>query len=187
MTMNAIHREISAEVFPGEKVLWTGQPQQGVVIRGADVFLIPFSLLWGGFAFFWEYSVIKSGAPLLFVLWGIPFVLIGIYIIIGRFFVDAKQRACTFYAVTNERILIVTGLFSRKIKSLNLRTLSDLSLSEGRGDGGTISFGGGFPFVGLLGGFSGWPGMEAFLGVRFEQISGARAVFELIRGAQRVA
>jgi hypothetical protein len=177
----------NAELLSGEKALWVGQPRQGILLRGADVFFIPFGLLWGGLAFFWEFSVITSGAPFLVVLLGIPFVLIGIYIIIGRFYVDAKQRARTFYAVTNERVLIVSGLFSRKVKSLNLRTLSDLSLSEGKGNEGTISFGGSFPFAGLFGGFSGWPGMGAFLGARFEQISGARAVFEVIRRAQRVA
>jgi hypothetical protein len=183
--MNTLSEEIKAQLSSGEKVLWSGQPKQGVIVRGADAFMIPFSLMWGGFAIFWEASVLKSGAPGFFALWGIPFVLIGLYLIFGRFFFEAKQRARTFYAVTNERIIIVSGVFNRKVKSLNLRTLSDLSLSEGKEDEGTITFGGGSPLSSMFGGFSSWPGMESQMGPRFELIVGARSVFETIRGAQR--
>jgi hypothetical protein len=184
--MALIPEIIRSQLSSDESVLWSGQPRQGVFLRGADAFMIPFSLLWGGFAIFWEASVISSNAPFFFVLWGIPFVLVGLYLIVGRFFIDAKQRAQMFYAVTNERILIISGLFSQKVKSLNLRTLSDLSLSESKSTEGTISFGGGSPFSSMFGGFSGWPGMSAQLGPRFEQIEKARAVYEIIRKAQHV-
>ena len=33
------------------------------------------------------------------MLWGIPFVLVGLYIVFGRFFVDAKQREKTCVAI----------------------------------------------------------------------------------------
>jgi len=183
--MTPIPQDIQSQLSAGENVLWSGQPRQGIVLRGSDAFMIPFSLMWGGFAIFWEASVIASNAPVFFVLWGVPFVLIGIYLIIGRFFFEAKQRARTYYAVTSERILIVSGLFSQKVKSLNLRTLSDLSLSEGKNGLGTISFGGGSPFASLFGGFSGWPGMEAHLGSRFDRIENAKTVYEIIRKTQR--
>lgn len=185
--MNSAHDKIKTHLSSGERVLWSGQPRQGVIVRGADALMIPFSLLWGGFAVFWEISVINSNAPAFFALWGIPFVLAGIYMIVGRFFVEAKQRANTFYAVTNERILIVSGILKNSVKSLNLRTLSDLSLSEGKNNEGTISFGGGSPFASMFSGFSSWPGMGAHLGPRFDSISNAKSVFETIRGAQRAA
>ncbi len=118
---------------------------------------------------------------------GVPFVVIGLYFIFGRFVVEAKQRASTHYAVTTQRIIIVSGLFSRGVKSLNLRTLSNLSLSEGSSNYGSIFFGGGSPFSFMFRGFSSWPGMGRQLGPHFDQIQGARSVYETIRNARQAA
>jgi Bacterial PH domain len=179
--------QIQPELGAGEHLLWSSQPRQGLMLRGADAFMIPFSLLWGGFAFFWEGTVLVSGAPFFFALWGIPFVLVGMYMIFGRFLVEAKQRETTWYGVTNERIIIVSGLFSRKVKSLNLRTLTDLSLTQTKNGEGSISFGSGSPFGAMFSGLAAWPGMEAYLGPRFDMITNVKTVYETIRTAQRTA
>jgi hypothetical protein len=175
---------ISRELASGERVLWSGQPRQGIGLSGADAYLIPFSLLWGGFAFFWEWSVLHSDAPVLFALWGIPFVAIGIYMIVGRFFVEALQRSRTHYAVTSERILIVDGLFRNTVRSVSLRTLTDMSLSE-RSDGeGTIHFGPG-TVPAMFRAFSAWPGMKERMGPMFDRIADARVVRNRIQDAQK--
>src|SRR5215213_2217596 len=132
---------IGRELARGERVLWSGQPRQGITLRGADAQMIPFSLLWGGFAFFWEWSVLNSDAPFFFVLWGIPFVAVGIYLIVGRFFVEARQRGRTHYAVTSERILIVDGLLTSNVTSISLRTLTEMTMAEASDGEGTIHFG----------------------------------------------
>jgi hypothetical protein len=80
--------------------------------------MIPFSMAWGGFALFWEGMVIRDGAPLPFKLWGIPFGLVGLYITIGRCFADARKRAATVYAVTDQRVLIITRFFGHKVKTV---------------------------------------------------------------------
>lgn len=182
-----IHDSIRTELGAGEQVLWSGQPRQGVFLRGTDAFAIPLSLLWAGFAVFWLVSAIQSNAPPFFVLFGVPFVLVGIYIVAGRFFVEARQRAATHYAVTPLRVIIASGLFTRKVKSLNLKTLSDLSLSQ-QGDGsGTITLDSQNPFAFAFGGMSSWPGAEQYLGPRFDLIAQAREVYETIRKAQGAA
>lgn len=179
---DVIRRELGAS----EQSLWIGRPRQGFVLRATDALLIPFSVLWGGFAIFWEVEVLANGAPLFFAIWGIPFVLVGLYIIFGRFWVDARQRARTVYAVTSERVLIISGLFARRIKSLSIDTLSDVLLTE-RGDGsGTITFGSQPPWYWMYGG-AGWPGFGHQCVPALELVADARAVYETIRGSQRAA
>jgi hypothetical protein len=146
----------------GETVLWTGRPDPRRLLSGKDIFLIPFSLLWGGFAIFWEASVLSfgggvNGPPIFFVLWGIPFVLVGQYIIWGRFLVKRRYRKQTVYAVTNQRVLILRG---RSLQSIFLSQLPPIVQSS-RADGtGSLEFGSaGSPF-----GYGVWAntGMDVF-------------------------
>ncbi len=167
------------DLEPGEKQLWTGRPRQGLMLRRSDALLIPFSLLWGGFAVFWEVGVLSTPAPGFFAIWGIPFVLMGVYIVIGRFFVDSWRRGRTSYGLTSDRVIIQS---SSSLKSLPLRTLTDVTLSE-RADGtGTITFGSN-PFSAFPFGGPGWPGMPQT--PSFEQIPDARRVYAQIRQAQQ--
>src|SRR5262249_33566803 len=133
-----VEQVIAKELAGGERLLGCGQPGQGLRLQAADALLIPFSIMWGGFAMFWESSVFRSCAPMFFRLWGVPFVLVGLYVMIGRFFVDARQRASTYYGLTDQRVIIISGLRSRQVKSLELRSLSDVSISE-RSTSGTIT------------------------------------------------
>ena len=177
---------VTKELGASERLLWAGRPSKGVQFRGSDIFLIPFSIMWCGFAIFWEGGVITTNAPFFFKLWGIPFVLIGLYFVFGRFIVDAKQREKTFYGVTNERIIIVTTFLRSKIKTLNLRTVTDISLAEKSDRKGTITFGATPPFYSLFGGSS-WPGMGQQAVTAFEMIENARAVYGIINDAQKSA
>ena len=181
-----VRQELGIQLGTGERLLWAGRPRQGIFLRSADLLLIPFSLLWGGFAFFWEYSMVTSNAPFFMSLWGIPFVLIGVYFIVGRFFVDARQRARTFYGLTNERVLIVSGIRRTTVRSLQLRSMSDVALSEGPDGTGTLTFGPVHPFQTWHTG-SWWPGLGNQLSPTLESVASARAVYDAIRAAQREA
>lgn len=153
--------ELQQHLDANEKLLWTGQPKKGIVFRTADIFLIPFSLLWCGFAIFWFTTALNSGAPFFFALFGLPFVAIGLIFVFGRFLIDAKQRDKTVYGLTSDRIIIKSGIFRTSVKSLNIRTLSDIEYSEKSDGTGTINFGPKNPYMIWGNGMNWWPGMKA--------------------------
>jgi hypothetical protein len=181
--MSAI--DFTGRLLNGERILWSGQPAQGLRLTGRDTLLIPFSLVWGGFAVFWEITVVRQGnAPGFFALWGVPFVLIGVYLVVGRFLLDAWIRRGMLYAVTNKRILILrAGPFS-KFTAMPLDRLPDASLSESAGGRGTILFGVQTPIWGNRGGFSAWtPALDPT--PQFIGIENARSVFDQVQTASR--
>jgi hypothetical protein len=175
--------DISQHLGPGERLLWSGRPQQGLRLQASDAVAIPFTLIWCGFAIFWETGVSRSRAPVFFQLWGIPFVLIGLYFVFGRFFVDARQRAGMQYAVTNERIVILSGWRTRNTKSVLLRTLSEIDLKEQQDGRGTIVFGPQNPLSSRL--QTGWSRSGTSAAPSFDSVENVKAVYELIRRAQR--
>lgn len=182
--MVEVPRQLAQELAPSEKVLWTGQPRRGLVLHGYDAFALPFGLFWLG-AVVVMFSSLLSARQVdpVGVAFALIFVTVGIYFVAGRFFVEAKQRSRTFYAVTSERIIIVSGLLSRTVKSIDLKTLSEMSLSERRNGSGSILFGPTSPFDWMN--MPGWPGMGSRMAARFDLIPNVRSVYEAIRTAQR--
>ena len=168
----------------GESLIWSGSPRHGLTLRPNDAYAIPFSLLWGGFAIFWEINVLRTTGPNagFMSIWGIPFVLVGLYLIVGRFFADAYVRARTFYGLTDRRAIIISGVFSRAITSLPLRTLTDISLEERPDRSGTILLAHPQPQSRMR-----WPGMSQYSTPAFEMISEAKTVYGQLLEAQRKA
>lgn len=93
----------------GEQLLWAGQPDPKVRFTGADAFLVPFSILWAGFAVFWEFTAIRTASQPFFVIWGVPFVLLGLYFIFGRFIVKGRRKRITAYGLTDRRAIVCVG------------------------------------------------------------------------------
>jgi hypothetical protein len=124
-----------------ETVHWTGEPPTGLLWRASDWVMVPFSLMWGGFALFWESMVISAGAPLVMMLFGVPFVCLGIYLIVGRFFWDANVRARTRYAVTDRAAYIVVDGFRGAVRRYAGSALNDVAVERKDDGSGTLRFG----------------------------------------------
>lgn len=92
----------------GEVIRWQGSPDPSVHFTRADSFLLPFSIVWLGFAVFWTVSVGNSPtAPRLMWLFGLLFVVMGVFFVVGRCFVKSARKRRTRYLLTDRRAIIV--------------------------------------------------------------------------------
>lgn len=145
--------KVQPELMSGESVFWAGMPNPKVIFHSDDWAAVPFSLLWTGFFVFWEGTVLgywgngaRRGSPSWFmVAWGIPFLVIGQYIVWGRFFHDAWLKRRTYYAVTSRRVLIFQEGWKRRT---NWVFLESIPMIECEGTArGTLWFGKKYPIV----------------------------------------
>jgi hypothetical protein len=175
---------LQSQLAPSERLLWFGQPRSGIVFRSSDSFVIPFSLVWGGTTIFIYASVPTSDMPIFYKLFILPFVVVALYLLLGRFILDAKRRSATCYGITNERIIIISTHFGRNIRSLDLRAFDVISLKEKSDGSGTITFGLAhrrkYGYDGTR-----FPELGQDTVPEFEMIQNAKSVYETVRNAQR--
>ncbi len=112
---------IDAECGADEHVLWRGRPDPRRHLNWRDVFFVPFSLAWSGVAVIWEWLAITSGASAFFVLFGVFLIAWALYLLVGRFWVKASRKRCTWYAITDRRILVIEERKRRTIRELPVR------------------------------------------------------------------
>lgn len=166
-------------LLPGERIAWRGTPGRGILSTSSDIFLVPFSLAWCGFAIFWTVSATGNRAPDFFTLWGTMFICLGVYFVAGRFVVDAWIRRGTAYALTDRRILILRGPPFGKLIAVSLTQLPDVSLSERRDGRGTIRFGAELSMFNNRKASAWAPSLDAV--PQFIAIEDARRVFDLVQ------
>ncbi len=151
-------RRIDGELSPGETLLWAGQPSPGRMARQGIVpmlFGIPFTafaLFWtamaGGFAFLFNGVARSAGgsgafaAPfLLFPLFGLIFVAVGLGLLLSPLWLSLGAKR-TLYAVTSQRVIVWTGgvFGSVTVRSLSPVQLGDRARTEAGDGSGDLIF-----------------------------------------------
>lgn len=89
-----------------EYVLWRGKPGKKNTFSSRDRAVLPFALFWTAFALLLEGSVIMSGAPLMYCIFGAPFVLISVLLLYNSFPSGVFAKGKTLYVVTNKKLII---------------------------------------------------------------------------------
>jgi hypothetical protein len=179
---------IQPELLSGERILWADQPNTTTIFHKEDGFLIPFSLFWGGFAIFWEFAAAgllgngprSSPASSFPVLWGVPFVVVGQYLIWGRFLYAAWKKKRTYYGVTERRVVVVQNGWKRCMASAFLDTLPNLIKENGRNGSGTLRFAQPQPMWSGSGGWGVWDGMAIGTVPTFVDIDDVDGVYHLV-------
>lgn len=130
-----IQQLIQAELKPFERVRWAGQPTVDNLPLNIYTFVFVFGLFWTAFAIFWTLgssgliSILGGGESgffhisgsgkieivrLIFACFGIPFILIGLWML-SRPFTAKKElkklASRTAYVVTDRRAIIIDGGF----------------------------------------------------------------------------
>lgn len=96
----------------GERLIWSGRPNalRYAINKG----MVPslFGVVFFGFAVFWTYGAAKQSG-LLFMLGGIPFLIIGLGFLLTPVW-PVFRGARTTYALTNRRAIVdISGAFAR--------------------------------------------------------------------------
>jgi hypothetical protein len=101
--------------------------------------LLLFGLFWLGITVPFEYFAIES-SDLFVMLFLLPFVLIGLYLLFGSFIYKNYKKKRTYYAVTNQRVLILINSFNKKVESKLISQIPVLSKTTNKDGIGTIQF-----------------------------------------------
>ena len=133
-----------AELAPGETVVWQQSPARGAQ-AGARAFSWIFGLFWLGFSLFWFAGALGAaqlgGFGLVFPLFGLPFIGVGIWLVFVLPRRQRRQFASTVYAVTDQRLIIFSSQPSRTVRSLPLGCVRSVSKRIRRNGTGDLYFG----------------------------------------------
>ena len=170
------------ELLRDEEILWTGQPKVKVFAL-ADILLIPFSFLWCGIAFVFAAAALLSGEVIV-ILFAAVFLILGLFVLIGRFIWKIKKRRNTFYAVTNKRILVFTDVWTKDVQAVFIESIPVINRLIRSNGSGTIKFGD----VSFWGSLNESTGMDFLLPPYggevpvFYDIKDARKVYDTVTG-----
>ena len=172
---------IQGAMSAGETLLWAGKPTSGFRFLPYDWFVVPIVLFWMGIPIFIVGTTppSQSGGPPAWFF--VPFLMIGSFLLVGRYAVDAWVRSRTYYGITDHSVVIVQRAFRENTQFLDLRSLNAMTLTLRRDGTGVILFGTPLPMmygnIWLTGGQWGSP--------RFDWLADARGVYEQIRSARQ--
>lgn len=159
---------------PGEHIIWQGQPSGKVRLEFESVFSVIFMAIWSGIPIGMIIFVPSS----IFLIVPPFFAAIGVYFFVGQHFWAAFQRRRTFYTLTDKRAFIARGSFGKRtLDSFPITPDTPLQLDEGRAR--AVWFGSG-PKQAMFSNKREHP-------VGFELLDDPRAIYQLLRNAQRGA
>lgn len=152
---SGLHERLTAELAPGERVLYAGQPNwraqwgQHIVLAifgmGWLSIAVPFALLIWSEALGIPLPGVKTGGmghvmAIFFSLFIIPFLLIGVGCTAAPL-LAIRKSARTVHAVTDRRLLNVSDRGKPEVESFNLQTINFVKRRDGKDGYGSLQIG----------------------------------------------
>lgn len=109
-----------------ETLLWWGQPNPKMLFSAFDLYVIPFTLIWC-YVSFPAVSGLFDNRPSFSPI-GLLFLVVGQYMLWGRFLHKYLRRKQSYYAITNRRALIMTRLMGNSLKTFLLSQIAGFDL-----------------------------------------------------------
>jgi len=136
---------VDREVGPDERLQWMDMPAPRF-FTGTSIGAFLFAIPWTGFAVFWTVTAAwgtrqasdtgGSGAvAILFPLFGVPFILIGLGLFFSPLWAYRKARR-TVYVITDRRAILFEGGWSTTVRSFPPDQLRDVFREERRDGSG---------------------------------------------------
>jgi hypothetical protein len=135
--------------FAGERMVWAGQPSPRAAMTGGWAIWL-FAVPWTAFALFWEATAVGAllrnaprprgdgFGPAFMVLWGIPFVLLGLAMLLSPFWL-ARQARRSVYVLTDKRLaLLRSGFRGTTVRSVWPAELLAIERTEAADGSGTL-------------------------------------------------
>jgi len=122
----------------GEEIIWSGQPVSGKLPTKQIVPVAVFGLFFMGFSIFW--MIMASRAAGVMAVFGVPFLLIGAYIVFGRLMKTTKFQDNTFYALTSERLMICSTENGETLNEMSLNKIPFIQINKNPDNTGTLIF-----------------------------------------------
>ena len=136
-----LHERAAAIMPSSEEILFVASPEPGHEGM-AKIWFVPFSIAWTIFSLCWTLAAGSAAgrgrSPLgwLFVLWGLPFIAIGVGMLVTPYF-SYKRDLHTVYAISENRALAFTNEKVREIVDFHDKEFGPIELrpySENRAD-----------------------------------------------------
>lgn len=144
--MYGMNNFIGRELRKGEEVLWSGHPDRAAFLSKGDIILVPASLLWSAMALSFAIpmlSAVRTDNDVLpFVLFfAIPFAVMAVYCMFGRFAFRLWVKSRTHYLVTNERVVALSKVFGNNVHASFIDEIGLVNSVRSMRGAGSIWFG----------------------------------------------
>lgn len=120
----------------GEVIQWSGKPKRNP--KFLQLPLTAFGLIFLSFSVFW--TIMASKMAGLMALFGIPFIIVGTFLVFGKKLRSKTVNPQIYYAVTDERILILNHGAQDHLVQVNINRLTNVVLTPSIDNTSSITF-----------------------------------------------